>query len=542
MTDLCIAHPTRVPSLLEARLIGLAAGLGAPQVAGLSREEDRYLSTVAPASTLEVSRLRDQVHATEDPLGEAFCSLRSPEERRPKGATYTPQAIVRAMLDWAMTEGIPTRVVDAGAGSARFLLEAGRRFPQAQLIGVELDPLAALLARANLAAVGFADRAEVRVSDYRALQLGHTLGRTLFVGNPPYVRHHLVEPQWKEWLTRESAARGLNASQLAGLHVHFFLATAKLARLGDFAVFITAAEWLDVNYGRLVRDLFLGELGGQSILVIEPTARAFSDAAATAAITTFKIGSSPRSICLRRAHSIEDVGTVGAGESLRRDRFAAEQRWSHLSRSPRDLPKGFVELGELCRVHRGQVTGANRVWIAGEHSERLPAFLFHSAVTRAQEIIRANGILADATQLRTVIDIPADLDSLTDEQRRAVEGFLGWARRQGADKGYIARHRRAWWSVGLRQPPAILATYMARRPPAFALNRAAARYINIAHGIYPRESWASEVVVTLAEYLVRSSFRKVGRVYSGGLIKLEPREMERISVPHPDLLAAGSWE
>ena len=35
------------------------------------------------------------------------------------------------------------------------------------------------------------------------------------------------------------------------------------------------------------------------------------------------------------------------------------------------------------------------------------------------------------------------------------------------------------------KPPPIMATYMARRPPAFVRNLADARYINIAHGIYP---------------------------------------------------------
>ena len=53
----------------------------------------------------------------------------------------------------------------------------------------------------------------------------------------------------------------MSASQLAGLHVYFFLATALRARAGDFGVLITAAEWLDVNYGSLVRELFLGKLG-----------------------------------------------------------------------------------------------------------------------------------------------------------------------------------------------------------------------------------------------------------------------------------------
>ena len=40
-----------------------------------------------------------------------------------------------------------------------------------------------------------------------------------------------------------------------------------------------------------------------------------------------------------------------------------DRRWSVLSQPRAARPAGFVELGELCRVHRGQVTGANKVWV-----------------------------------------------------------------------------------------------------------------------------------------------------------------------------------
>jgi tRNA1(Val) A37 N6-methylase TrmN6 len=60
------------------------------------------------------------------------------------------------MLDWAERHAVPQRVIDPGAGSGRYLLAAGRRFPGARLIGVEIDPLAALIARGNLAAAGLA--------------------------------------------------------------------------------------------------------------------------------------------------------------------------------------------------------------------------------------------------------------------------------------------------------------------------------------------------------------------------------------------------
>ena len=66
---------------------------------------------------------------------------------------------------------------------------------------------------------------------------------------PRTFAHHLIEPRWKRWLVDRARELSLSASQLAGLHVYFFLETALRAQRGDYGAFVTAAEWLDVNYG-----------------------------------------------------------------------------------------------------------------------------------------------------------------------------------------------------------------------------------------------------------------------------------------------------
>lgn len=520
----------------ERRLIAVALALGAREVAGWSETEDdltRQLPTVPQA---EISGLRSLILNGEDPLGEMFCSIRGAARRRARGATYTPRSIVGAMVDWAEEHATPDRVVDAGLGSGRFLIEAGRRFSLASLVGIELDPLPAVLARANLAVWGLAPRARVIVGDYRDVTLGPIRGRTLFLGNPPYVRHHLLGPDWKEWLVREAGRHGHSASQLAGLHVHFYLATAAKAKPRDFGTFITAAEWLDVNYGSLVRDLFLGKLGGGRILVIEPTTLPFADAAATAAITSFEVGSRPATVFLKRAATLDELRSADGGHEVRRERLEVERRWSHLTRPARKGPAGYIELGEICRVHRGQVTGANKVWIAGAHSVGLPPSVLYPSVTKARELFRTGRVLEDPSPLRRVIDLPVDLGVLDRSDRRAVDRFLAQARRMGADQGYVANNRKAWWSVRLREPAPILATYMARRPPAFVRNRADARHINIAHGLYPREPLSDRCLFRLIEHLATATSVADGRTYAGGLTKFEPREMERLLVPSPELL------
>jgi hypothetical protein len=541
----------------QRELAGVCAALGAADVGGWTPGEAALVAGARPVERHRLDAIRMAMRDGHDPLGDAFCALRPAAQRRPMGATYTPRVIVETMIAWARGEVSPARVVDPGTGSARFLVAAGQAFPHARLIGVELDPLAAATARASLAVAGLAGRASVIVGDYREIALGHEVGPTLFIGNPPYVRHHGIEPRWKGWLAETASSHGLYASRLAGLHLHFLLATLAHARAGDAGAFITAAEWLDVNYGQLARELVCGPLGGLRIDILEPAAQAFADAQATAAITCFRIGARPRSLALRRVGALQELAPLRGGHRVSRQRLAASARWSPLSRGadrhaeesrpdarpdarpapPEALTEALIELGELCRVHRGQVTGANHVWIAAGGTPRLPPSVLFPAVTRARELFAAGHALVEDTGLRRVIDLPSDLERLCPADREAVERFLAWARERGAHAGYIAQHRSPWWSVKLREPAPILATYMARRPPAFVRNRVRARFLNIAHGLYPRVPLSEECLDALAAYLSSSVRLGQGRTYAGGLTKFEPREMERLLVPDPDALA-----
>jgi adenine-specific DNA-methyltransferase len=533
----------------EEALAAAAVSLGAAQVAGWSAAEQALAGAARPgpagAGPGQASQIRGLILAGEDPLGDAFCRLRDPARRRPAGQTFTPRPVVQSMVGWAARRLTPVRVVDPGTGSARFLIAAGRRWPRAALVGVETDPLAAMIGRASLAAAGMAGRASVRLGDYRSLDLAPAAGPTLFLGNPPYVRHHQIPAEWKRWLRSAAAGRGLPASGLAGMHVHFFLATALHAVPGDAGVLVTAAEWLDVNYGALVRSLLLGPLGGQSVHLLDPAVPAFADAAATAAITCFLPGSSPGRLRLRPVARLADLGELSGGAAVPVPVLRAASRWTPLvgratrpaaRRAPR--PTGHVELGELCRVHRGQVTGANQVWVTAGNPAGLPSRFLFPAVTRASELFRARDTLATTTGLRFVIDLPADLAELAPAELAPVTRFLARAEAAGAAGSYIASHRRPWWRVRLRAPAPILATYMARRPPAFVLNLARARHVNIAHGLYPREPLPPAALDGLAAFLRRSVSPGQGRTYAGGLTKFEPGEMERLPVPAPDLLPA----
>lgn len=104
----------------ESGIVALALALGADTVGELTIAERAFIKSLPEVAKAEVNALRSKIRDGGDPLGEAFCDVRSADVRRESGAVYTPYKIVEAMLGWAATIGVPNRIVDPGAGSGRF--------------------------------------------------------------------------------------------------------------------------------------------------------------------------------------------------------------------------------------------------------------------------------------------------------------------------------------------------------------------------------------------------------------------------------------
>lgn len=526
--------PTLLSCLKDgSRLLGVAKALIGS--AKLSAAERSALVGVVKCQDVELlDAVRAAVCAGQDPLGDAYCQINSPESRRDRGQTFTPDHVVAGMFAWVKRQRKAVlRLVDPGAGTGRYTLAGLRAYPEAHAVAVEMDPTVAVLLRANLAAANFSDRAEIFVGDFRSLTLPAFKGVTLWIGNPPYVRHHDISAEWKNWYSQTLKRVGHDGSQLAGLHLHFFLKTLELASAGDLGCYVTAAEWLDVKYGQALRQLLTNGLGGKDVFVVDPVVQVFGDALVSAAITCFAPGSKRTELHFAEVATDAQLRQLASGTPIGIAEAKAEPKWSFLVKGGRaEKPAGFVELGEMFKVSRGQVTGMNRVWVQGKDTPALPARFLAHAITDSGDITRAaKHVIDDVAGLRRVVYLPQDLSTLEKGEKAAVARFLEWAKSLGAHETYIAQHRSPWWSVGFKEAAPIVMTYMGRRPPVFAVNKASAQLINVAHGLYPRQPVSEERMTSLVAWLNANVTKENGRVYAGGLTKFEPSEAMRILIP-----------
>jgi adenine-specific DNA-methyltransferase len=152
-------------------------------------------------------------------------------------------------------------------------------------------------------------------------------------------------------------------------------------------------------------------------------------------------------------------------------------------------------------------------------------------------------------------DLP---ESVVESEHPRLWEYLETAQERGIRDGYLVTKRSPWYRQERRDPTPFLCTYMGRgahgkQPFRFLWNRSRAIATNLYLMLYPQARMAAmleqhperaETVHALLGQVTGHELRGEGRVYGGGLNKIEPCELARISAESfvrlwPELLSVA---
>lgn len=110
----------------------------------------------------------------------------------------------------------------------------------------------------------------------------------------------------------------------------------------------------------------------------------------------------------------------------------------------------------------------------------------------------------------------------------------------GVNTAYKCRVRKDWWRVPLVKPADLFLTYMNADTPRITTNAARAHHLNSIHGIYlhaeHKALGKTHLPMSTLTSMTLVGAEAVGRAYGGGMLKIEPREADRLPVPSPALI------
>jgi len=490
---------------------------------------------------LETSRLQ-----TQDELD----GKKSRRERNQLGQFATPTALAREVLTYGLAllpDAEAVRFLDPAIGTGSFysaLLSTlnGRSLAAAR--GYEIDPHYALPAR-DLWRDGPLD---IHLADFTTAKPPKQ-GFNLLICNPPYVRHHHLSSEDKARLhTSSYSSAGIRLSGLAGLYCHFLAHAHQWMSQGGVAGWLIPSEFMDVNYGRELKRYLLEDVTLLAVHRFDPNDVQFDDALVSSAVVWFRKGKPPAK------HEVKfSYGGTLALPALSRDvsvyELAREAKWTRFPSQGVRAATGQPKLSDVFVIKRGIATGNNKFFILSieqiqEH--KLP-MQFFKPILPSPRFLDVDEISAD-TEGNPVLSNALFLldcrlpESEVQERYPSLWRYLESGRVEMASR-YLCKSRPLWYRQEERSSTSFICTYMGRsnsksgRPFRFLLNHSRAIAANTYLMLYPKPEWAEKLmnnpdatrrVWELLNRITPESMLNEGRVYGGGLHKLEPKELAQV--------------
>jgi hypothetical protein len=483
-------------------------------------------------------------------IQERLDAARSAAERNRLGQFATPPRlaldIARYALGRRQAGDDAASFLDPAIGSGSFYSALRRTFPPrtiAAACGVEVDPRYAHAARELWGGSGL----RVIPGDFTTLTPDRQY--SLILANPPYVRHHHLGREDKGRLKALVADRlRLDISGLAGLYAHFLLLCDTWMAPGGLAIWLIPSEFMDVNYGAAVKSYLTESVTLLHIHRYCPSDVQFCDALVTSAIVVFEKAPPPPDHQVRLSFGGSITGPA-ASEMVALATLRRARKWTGLARgsAPGDEPSHT--LGDFFAIKRGMATGANGFFIL----DRQEALRKGIPAEFLRPILPGSRHLPDAViesdpdgyprLARSLAIIDCDLPEPVIQQRYPeFWSYLESGKARGVHSGYLASRRNPWYSQEKREPAPFLCTYMGRQkgdgnPFRFFWNKSRATAANVYLLLYPRGELKAAlaarpdlypVVFAQLQSLTGEHLTREGRVYGGGLHKMEPKELANL--------------
>ena len=371
----------------------------------------------------------------------------------------------------------------------------------------------------------------------------------LVICNPPYVRHHHINGQKERLQAKAIEAANMKLSGLAGLYCHFMALAHPWMKKNGIAGWLIPSEFMDVNYGQAVKDYLLNEVTLLQIHRFDPSDVQFDDALVSSAVIWFK-NEKPD-----KGHKVNFTygGTINIPaheKDVSLSTLAIEKKWTRFPLSGKREENNSPKLKDFFAVKRGIATGDNKFFVLPREqieSRDLPLEQFRPILPSpryldATEVKADKDGYPDIENQLFVLDCKLPLDEVKRVYPKLYE-YLEEGVQSGVSERYLCKSRKIWYSQENRPESRFYCTYIGRsdkkgkKPFRFVLNRSRAIVANSYLILYPKPHLEKEIeqhpdlnerLLEALNKITGKAMLDEGRVYGGGMHKMEPKELSNV--------------
>lgn len=465
--------------------------------------------------------------------------------RKSRGAFFTPREITDFLSEWALRRASDT-VLEPSCGEAAFLVSATRRLRalgaspdlRRQLVGIDVHDESVRCAERELQPLG--TEADLQIGDFFDLEPERRFDAV--IGNPPYVRYQSFAGSARAKACEAALAQGVRLTGLASSWAAFVVHASAFLKADGRLALVLPAELLSVTYAAPVRRFLMDRFATVRLVLFEQ--RVFPGVLEEVVLLLAE-GTGPTDHCeLCQAPNLQ---ALNAPERRTWRPADSEAKWtpalltSEAAKLYSESVAGpaFDPLLGWGETNLGMVSGNNRYFaltasratelrLAGQDLLRIspPGSAHLRGLTFAE---RAWEEMRDGGARVYLFDPPVEGPSL------GALRYIKEGEARGIPAAYKCRVRSPWWKVPQVPMPDLFLTYMNHDTPRLVANRARVLYLNSVHGVVLREGRKRIGMDLLPIGSLNSvtllGSELVGRSYGGGMLKLEPKEADRLPVP-----------
>lgn len=471
------------------------------------------------------------------------------EARRKLGQFSTPFELAQEIIGYGLRL-LPEKdisylepCIGSGAFYSALLCTAESRFCIQRAFGIEIDRDYYACAAALWKDFGI----DLLNGDFTRVEPKQKYN--LVITNPPYVRHHYLSHKEKTFLLdccRNET--GIELSGLAGFYCHYILLAHKWLAPGAVCGWLIPSEFMDVNYGNAVKEYFLQKVHLLRIHRYDPERTMFAEAYVSSCVVWFK------------NEKIDDDYEVefsfggthekpAQSRKIKKSELIKERKWTRFpEKETRRIDRGEITLGDYFEIKRGLATGDNSFFILSRDKilELGLDMSFFKPILPSPRYLKTDLVDADLDGIPQIEPQYFLLDCELTEQEIMERSPAVWNYLQSGiektSKKYLCKSRKQWYRQERRDATYFLCSYMGRgndngSPIRFILNLSEAIVTNSYFMLYPKEPLRKTIsenpssvyrIWELLKGIRGGDIQEEGRVYGGGLKKIEPRELAKV--------------